>query len=270
MGEFARRSWLSTKALRLYESKHVLAPENVDPVTGYRRYGVHQLEVARLIVLLRRIEMPLSEVRRVLAATPEDRARLVKAFWARRESAHARQRSLAEFLARAVSMERLDGYGVSDGASFPVMLRDIPSQHVITRRRTATAGELTQFIRSSIDELVGHAAQAGGTAGPPFVIYHGEVSWGSDGPVEVCIPVADPDRAHRVEEAHCQAYVEVPKSRLLFPSILEAFEAVLAWPSSHNRAAIGPPREIYTTDYAVAEPGDVACYVALPVNADPA
>lgn len=265
IGEFARRSWLSTKALRLYESKGLLVPASVDPDTGYRRYGVHQLEVARLIVLLRRIEMPLSEVGLVVTASPKDRARLINAFWSRRELAHARHRSLADSLTRAVASKRLDGYGVSKGRSFQVRVRDAPSQAVITRRQKVTAEGLTALIEAAIEDLVRHATKAGGIAGPPFVIYHGEVSWESDGPVEVCVPVADADRAHRCEQGHSEAYVQVPKSQVQFPGILEAFEAVRNWSNTHDRNPIGPPREIYSAGFARAGPDELACDVALPI-----
>ena len=40
IGEFARRSRLSLKALRLYDELGVLVPSRVDEVSGYRYYDV--------------------------------------------------------------------------------------------------------------------------------------------------------------------------------------------------------------------------------------
>jgi DNA-binding transcriptional MerR regulator len=65
IGEFARRSRLSVKALRLYERTGLLVPAHVSPENGYRRYHANQLYVARLIVMLRRLDMPLAVVARV-------------------------------------------------------------------------------------------------------------------------------------------------------------------------------------------------------------
>ena len=62
IGVFARRSRLSLKALRLYERLGLLSPAMIDPDNGYRRYREDQLFTARLIVDLRRLDMPLSEV----------------------------------------------------------------------------------------------------------------------------------------------------------------------------------------------------------------
>ena len=44
IGEFARRSRLSLKALRLYDELGVLVPSRVDQVSGYRYYDTAQLE----------------------------------------------------------------------------------------------------------------------------------------------------------------------------------------------------------------------------------
>ncbi len=44
IGEFARRSRLSVKALRLYDELGVLIPARVDEASGYRYYDVAQLD----------------------------------------------------------------------------------------------------------------------------------------------------------------------------------------------------------------------------------
>ncbi|GAA2762296.1 hypothetical protein GCM10010103_13370 [Streptomyces paradoxus] len=65
IGAFARACRLSPKALRLYDELDLLRPARVDPDTGYRYYAAGQLEGARLVAWLRRLGMPLAEIRRV-------------------------------------------------------------------------------------------------------------------------------------------------------------------------------------------------------------
>ena len=48
IGEFARRSRLSAKALRLYDELGLLPSARVDPDSGYRWYAAGQLDNARL------------------------------------------------------------------------------------------------------------------------------------------------------------------------------------------------------------------------------
>jgi DNA-binding transcriptional MerR regulator len=66
IGGFAIVSGLSITALRHYDEVGVLLPAWVDPATGYRRYRPEQVQQARLIRNLRRLEMPVESIRQVL------------------------------------------------------------------------------------------------------------------------------------------------------------------------------------------------------------
>ncbi|MFI8963380.1 MerR family transcriptional regulator [Streptomyces sp. NPDC053493] len=101
IGDFARASRLSAKALRRYDESGLLRPARVDPFTGYRYYTEEQVERARLVGWLRRIDMPLAEVGRVCAlyeTDPAGAARAIRAYWARVESETAARRDLAASL----------------------------------------------------------------------------------------------------------------------------------------------------------------------------
>ena len=67
IGEFARRSRLSPKALRVYDGLGLLSPARVDELPGYRYYEEAQLEQARLIATLRGVGVPLVTVKELLA-----------------------------------------------------------------------------------------------------------------------------------------------------------------------------------------------------------
>src|SRR5690606_16814267 len=66
------------KALRLYDESGLLHPAHVDPFTNYRYYKADQAPTARAIAILRSLDIPLPEIRELLAETdPEEfRARL--------------------------------------------------------------------------------------------------------------------------------------------------------------------------------------------------
>ncbi|MFD0207856.1 MerR family transcriptional regulator [Streptomyces hirsutus] len=98
IGAFAKACRLSPKALRLYDELDLLRPARVDPDTGYRYYAAGQLERARLVAWLRRLGMPLAEIRHVCALGPAAAAREIRAHWARVEAETAVRRDLAAFL----------------------------------------------------------------------------------------------------------------------------------------------------------------------------
>ncbi|MEJ3656333.1 MerR family transcriptional regulator [Actinomycetes bacterium KLBMP 9759] len=107
IGEFARLSRLSPKALRLYDELGLLRPAQVDPATGYRYYGPDQLDRARLVLWLRRIGMPLATVRDVCDRDPASAAAEIRSFWAEVESDTAARRDLVAVLVDHLS--RMDG-----------------------------------------------------------------------------------------------------------------------------------------------------------------
>ena len=68
IGQVARRSGLSVKALRHYDRVRLLCPAAVDGGSGYRLYRSDQVEEARLVHLLRSLDLPLEQVRTAVAA----------------------------------------------------------------------------------------------------------------------------------------------------------------------------------------------------------
>ncbi|MEV6363421.1 MerR family transcriptional regulator [Nocardia asteroides] len=99
IGEFARLTHLSVKTLRYYHEIELLEPVAVDAGTGYRRYATDQVERAHLIRRLRDLDMPLPEIRTVLAAAdPADRDATLRAHLARMEAELQRTREVVASL----------------------------------------------------------------------------------------------------------------------------------------------------------------------------
>lgn len=61
-GEFQAMTGLTAKALRLYAERDIVTPASVDPVSGYRTYTRAQLQHGMTVDLLRRAQVPLSEL----------------------------------------------------------------------------------------------------------------------------------------------------------------------------------------------------------------
>lgn len=261
IGAFARRSRLSLKALRLYERLGLLSPAVVDPANGYRRYREAQLFTARLIVGLRRLDMPLSDVARVISAPDEVGADVVESYWAGVERRLASQRELAERL-----RDSLRG-GDARFEAFVVRQREAPTMVVLSEKRAVELPDLRTTIVGAVARLTTHAADHGGVVGGPLVYFHGEVNEDSDGPVEVCIPVRTASVATRREPAHREAYVTVTRAQWEWPQILSAYDAVEKWIDRHARICVGSPCETYRAgvDPVFAAATDEVCDVAFPI-----
>ncbi len=276
IGAFAARARLSAKALRLYDRLGLLPPAHVDEASGYRYYRVGQIERARLVALLRQLDMPLARVAEVVEA-PDGAAAAdrLTAYWADVEARVAGQRTLAEYLRGRLSGRSSEMYG-----KFVVETVDVPEQVLITETRHVLAGELPAWIGASLGRLEEAAKECGGITAAPFVVYHSDVSMESDGPAESCVPVADEAAARawvekqgraretkvRVEPAQRLAYTRITKAQVAHPQILAAFEAVEEWIPEHGLWQAGPCREVYFADWAAAGAEDPVCDVAFPVR----
>ena len=73
IGIFSRMTGLSHRALRIYADRGLLPPAHVDETTGYRYYDVHSIRAAEMIRLLRRLGVPLGEMRLYIDAAAADR-----------------------------------------------------------------------------------------------------------------------------------------------------------------------------------------------------
>ncbi|MEV0487207.1 MerR family transcriptional regulator [Streptomyces sp. NPDC050508] len=275
IGAFAARARLSAKALRLYDRLGLLCPAHVDEVSGYRYYRADQVERARLVALLRQLDMPLARIASVVEADGTDAADLLAAYWTDVETRFAGQRTLAEYLRARLSGRSSEMYG-----KFVVETVEVPEQVLITETRHTLADELPAWIGASLGRLEAAAKECGGVSAAPFVVYHSEVSMESDGPAESCVPVADEAAARawaarqgrawqtavRVEPARRLAYARITKAQVAHPQILAAFEAVERWVAGQGLRYAGPCREVYFADWEAAGPEDPVCDVAFPVE----
>lgn len=268
-GEFSRRSQLSIKALRLYDRLGLLRPAAVDGRNGYREYDESQLFTARLIVMLRSLDMPLHEVARVVAADGAEAAGLIDSYWASQERRFVAQRQIAATL--------VPGVAASDrpAAKLPVHERWVPEQLVLTEQRHVYLGQLT-WTREATARLVARADRCGGVAGRRFVIFHGLVSADSDGPVEVCVPVArlpddQEELAWRVEPSHHEAFIQVSKIHFEVPAILSVYDQLGRWIAARGSTRTGSPREVYVPgiEPLFAAAAEHVCDIAVPFSAGP-
>ncbi|NBM18614.1 MerR family transcriptional regulator [Streptomyces sp. GC420] len=147
IGELARESGLSVSALRFYDRAGVLAPERVDPLTGYRWYAPAQREEARLLARLRRAGMPLADIRLVLAGWSGADTDLVRKLL--REHLRLLGRALAdarsEFSAVLALLERKENL-MTD-------LRTATTRFTVSAAELAAALDTVRFAVSTDPEL---------------------------------------------------------------------------------------------------------------------
>ncbi len=240
IGEFARRSRLSAKALRLYDELGLLPPAEVDPDSGYRWYAAGQLDSARLVASLRQIGVPLAQIQLILSLEPEAAAAQVRAYWSGTEADHAARRDLAGYL-----VDRLTG---KRNVMYEVKVRNVPARSLLCLLRHASnqqeVWDLGKEVIGMLKAQPVPVPRIDGVAGAAFLIYYGEVNQDSNGPVEFCWPVPQdqagqlaaslPGLTLRTEHAHQEAYIHLDQDATE-AQWQAAGDSALAWAAEQQR-----------------------------------
>jgi len=270
IGAFAERTRLSAKALRLYDRLGLVAPAQVDPVNGYRRYGEDQVESARLVGLLRRVGLPLSVIAEVLSSSSGEASSVVGRYWAQVESATGERRALVSYI-----QARLKGLEGAEMATYEIQTRSIPERSLAAISRHLHADETDAFFGDAFARLRSAGLGLEGIAGCPFLVFYGEVSDDSDGPVELCRPLAPPagdladvgtDVQLRVEPAHDEAFIRLALKDLGWPAMLPAVDALEAWTTEQRRPPAGALRQVLIADQRSANPDTLVCDLVVPLK----
>lgn len=237
IGEFARLSHLSVRTLRRYHDGGLLEPARVDPATGYRYYTSEQIPAAQVIHRLRELDMPLAEVRDLLATDdPGSRAAMLASHLARMERELDRTRAAVSSLRRLLQPEP---------APLDVRLRSVPAQVVMAVQDTVALDDVLEWYGDAMVEL--DAALAGAVdAGPPGGVYANELFTEGSGHVLVYRQVNNLPARGRVEPIVLPAVeLAVATHAGDHDDIDVTYGSLGAYVTDHQLVVAGPVREVY-------------------------
>jgi DNA-binding transcriptional MerR regulator len=266
IGEFARLTRFTTKALRVYADAGLLQPAEVDPASGYRRYRTGQLHAARLIGLLRGADVSLAEIASLLVELDTDAALAstrLDDHLRQLEARHSSRRLLIRHIHAIIRHK--------EPPMFDIHTRHVLAQRVMSIQRRLHADETDAFVTEAKAAFADHLEGRQPT-GPFTLIFHGVVDHDSDGPLEAILAcpedVAPTDRIGiRTEPAHDEAFTPITKAQWDYPAILAAYDAVAC--SSEAQARPGSRlscREVYLAEPDDIGDDDLICDIAFPLG----
>jgi len=239
IGEFATLTRLSVRTLRRYHETGLLEPASVDPFTGYRYYAPGQIAVAQVIHRLRELDVPLAEVRSILATDdPRSRAEVVMGHVRRLEAELDRTRAAVASLRRLVRPEPGD---------IEVELRSVPARTVAAISDHVGRDKILGWYDAAMAELDAAFAPEERT-GAPGGCYANELFTEGSGAVTVFRPVRTPRPSGRIE------VTELPPVELAVAvhpgthdDIDVTYSRLGAWVVAHALGVDGPIHETYVT-----------------------
>ena len=261
IGEFSQATHLSVKTLRHYHEVGLLEPSFVNPGNGYRHYVEGQIPVAQVIRRLRDLEMPVADIRAVVAATDSaERNALIAAHLDRLETDLARTREAVSSLRNLITRPP---------TALAVEHRTVPPIRAIAINEIVDRGDIVSWWQGALGELHANVAAQGLTrTGPSAGVYDPDLYLHERGAATVFIPVDG--RARAIGRV---APVVVPAAELAIATHRGAHDdvdvtygALAAHVSAHELRIDGPLREIYVHGLPDApDPADWVTEIGWPI-----
>jgi len=240
IGDFSRATHLSIKTLRHYHRLGLLAPADVDPDTGYRRYTTGQIPQAQVIRRFRDLDMPLEQIRAVLDARDlRTRNDLIATHLSRLEHDLARTQgavaSLRDLLADPAQVA-------------PVSHRRVEATPAATITGVVGAGELLPWFLGALGELYATLEASGiSPAGPAGGCYATELFAEEKGEAIIFVPTATevPLIGRVAARVIPAAELAVIVHRGSHADVDRSYGALAAYVAEHALQVDGPIREYY-------------------------
>jgi DNA-binding transcriptional MerR regulator/effector-binding domain-containing protein len=241
IGDFARATHLSVKTLRHYHETGLLTPAEVDAQTGYRRYGTDQIPTAQVIRRFRALDMPLEEIRAVLAARDlETRNELISVHLARLESSLARTQSAVASLRGLLQH--------AGGSSARIEQRSVDATMAAAITQVVDVKDALSWYQGAVAELHATlAAQYVPVTGPAGGIFSNALFSNACGEATIFVPCGTTVRPMGRVRPLVAPQIELATIMHVGPytDIDLAYGALATYVAQHALAIEGPIREYY-------------------------
>lgn len=249
IGEFARLGQVSPRMLRHYDEIGLLRPDRVDDASGYRYYGVRQLERLHRIVALRDMGFGLEQIAWVLseAISLEELRGMLRLRRAQIEETVGEEQD---------RLRRVEAHLRALEGSATMQLQDyVIKKTTPVRMARATASGLTHadigdaFARL-LPQVIAHLEAAGATPGISLGVYEDEGGTTAEG--EIVLHAGFEIGAQEVPEGDGVSVIDLPvvdvaavTYRGSVEGIMGAWEALVRWIDDSGARLVGDCRELY-------------------------
>jgi DNA-binding transcriptional MerR regulator len=241
IGEFSKITGLTVKTLRFYHEQGLLHPSCVDEQSGYRYYDRSKTETARVIVLLRDLDLSLDEIREILRGTGDD---------SDLRGVMERQKAALEGKVRRYReiMRSLDRFLAEDDEARRIMAQPSFQIEEKTIAPMLVAGIRRKGRYSECGEAFGQIGKRFGRfiSGKPLLLHFDSEYREDDADFEACMPIQSgkPVEGITVRElpgGHCVSLLHQGP----YDQLGRSYAKVLEYVRAKGYHVVLPSREIY-------------------------
>ncbi|MHB8647495.1 MAG: MerR family transcriptional regulator [Thermomicrobiales bacterium] len=263
IGDFSRLTQVTVKALRHYDRLGLLAPDHIDPTSGYRYYSGAQMPRLDRILALKELGFSLEQIGHLLDADLSP-AQLRGMLLTKQQEVHGLIVTEQERLERIEARLRQIEQG-PPSAPYDVALKRVAVQRVASLRAVLPA---YPAVGALFGELEAYQRRHGLHASAWTAIWHDSAYRESDIHAEATFTTADPLPPHaRIREGELPVVQTMASVRHHGPmtTVGAAHIALLGWIEANEYRLAGPNRTL-ALHFAGPESADGITEIQYPVT----
>lgn len=268
IGRFSQMVRLTTKALRVYEKRGLLLPENVDTLTGYRFYSTQQLQRGMLLAQLAWSKFSLDEMTQFILeweqGGPTKIEALIQSKIKKIEEETQHLTSVKEFLSKFVDSEKKAIH------SQRILFKDVPEIRVLSKRML---GSYSQTIGILINEIFRHIysqpqQELIRVSGPVIFVCHDTEYKEFDADIEIAVPITGPIKgSDLIELKKLDGYKMASIVHTgPYDNVGSTYQIIYDYIQDNHYQIIGPSREIYLNTPQNNPPEKLLTEIQFPVE----
>lgn len=265
IGEFSKLSRVSIRMLRHYDEIGLLAPETIDPFTGYRYYSEAQLLTMGRIAALKELGFSLAAISELLACY-DDRAALERQLLKRAEVREAAEEAAHRLRLLDTAIERLRK---DEPMKYDVTVKTIPKRYVASVRQIIPSYDLEGHLWSIFLKETAHMHIQDGDPCLCTALFYDGAYKETDVDVEIQKSVRGnyPDTEHVKFKTVPAVQVASAVYKGSYDQISEVNAAVASWVEANGYVFDGTAFNIYhVSPHETRNPDEFVTEVCYPVR----
>jgi len=257
IGEFSRLCGIPVKTLRFYHEKQLLIPASIESDSGYRNYDHNNLEAARVIVALRRLDFSLAQIAEILSGYQDD-GDILDYLERRQGDLHkelSHKQDIAHTLGSIITSERTArklmqeaDHGVIEKTLTPLLVGGIR-----TKGRYTECGTVFKQLGKGVGMNIG---------GKSMMLCYDDEYREEDADYECCFPLRKQRESKGVDVRElpggpCISLIHIGP----YEQISRSYERILEHAKQHNLTVQRPSREVYLKGPGMIFKGNPKKYV---------
>jgi effector-binding domain-containing protein len=271
IGRFSLITRLSQKALRLYDERGLLVPQEKDAFTRYRYYTGSQIARGVSIKTLCELGFPLTEIEMLLSAKERNDTGTIRSLFARRRTEIRSEVNRLQVI-EAILKDRQASLELIYMSMNEPVVKDLQAVRIVGKRGTGMYSEtITRLMHALCSQLFSEENIKNGlkVTGPFMTLYHDREYKENDADMECVVPIAgrcslsDPSMEIRtMAGGKCLSLIYKGP----YSGLHEAWSRIGTCAEEREFSFNGPHRELYLNDPGTVAETELLTELQIPID----